>query len=347
MSRWAEAGVTLPEVLAALLLIGVAIVPLLHLYPSALDASRASEVHTVLSGAAVRKMEEVISIIRAPNARSARLDNSAGAAVGAVSSSSAPLTLGAAANYVLILVGTGNATAVSAVAVGAATATRLAALSHPSSSLRGELWGVPAPPTGTQTVTVTLAGAASHSWVAASFANVLSGAPVGAMATDWGSSARPRVSVGSRAANTLLVGGFTFRALASATVTEGAGQTAIRAAMVTTALTHLSGETAPGSAGTGMNWRVVSLSNDWVALAAELRGIPGGAAGSTSGNAACADVPDCRLQWTTATEQSSGTAGVGRLEQVSVVACRDTNRNRRCDAGEPQVRYATKATTRP
>jgi len=344
---WDEAGVTLPEVLVALLLIGVALVPLLNLYPSALEAGRASEVNTVLSVAAVRKMEEVISIIRAPGARAVQLDNSIGAAAGPASSSSATLTISASANYILILVGTSSAYAVSAIAVGAATATRLAALNHAGNSVRGELWGLLNPPTGAQTVTVTLAGATYHSWVAASFANVLPATPLGNIATNWGTSSFPRAAVGSRTANSLMAGGFTFRASVSVSVTEGAGQTAVRNTMATGALTHMSRETSSRSAGPDLTWRVVPQSDDWVALAAELRGTAGGAAGSTSGNAACTDLPDCRLVWNTTTEQSSGIAGVGRLYRVSVVACRDTNGNRRCGAGEPQVRYDTKVTMRP
>ncbi len=64
-----------------------------------------------------------------------------------------------------------------------------------------------------------------------------------------------------------------------------------------------------------------------------------------SGTAACTDVPNCLLVWTITTEASS-TQG-GWLNDVSVVACQDTDLNNICEAGEPQVRYDTKGTSRP
>jgi prepilin-type N-terminal cleavage/methylation domain-containing protein len=67
----------------------------------------------------------------------------------------------------------------------------------------------------------------------------------------------------------------------------------------------------------------------------------------TSGSATCADLPQCRLVWTITTEASSATPGVGSLVDVSVTACVDANGNGICDAGEPQVRYDAKVTSRP
>lgn len=351
MRRWGEAGVTLPEVLVAMLLIGIALVPLLQLYPATIDAGRASEVNTILSAAAVRKAEEVISIIRAPSGSPVQHDNSIGYAAGFVSSSSATLTIGASANYVLIIVGTVNAYAVSSVTVGGVAATRITFLNHTSNALRGELWGLLNPPTGSRTVTVTLSSAMYHSWVAASFSNVLSATPLGNTATNQATSSTPSAAVSSRTANSLMAGGFTFRTSISYTIGQGAGQTAVSTYTATAALTHMARETSAGSAGVDMNWTVTYFgspqSNYWVALITELRGGGGGGAGSTSGTAACAEYPDCRLVWTTITELSSGTAGVGELDQVNVVACRDTNASMTCDSGEPQVRYDTKVTTRP
>lgn len=68
---------------------------------------------------------------------------------------------------------------------------------------------------------------------------------------------------------------------------------------------------------------------------------------SPTGTAACADLPNCLLVWTTTTELSSGASGVGWLKRVTVTACQDTNRNNICDPGERQVRYDTKVTFRP
>jgi prepilin-type N-terminal cleavage/methylation domain-containing protein len=66
-----------------------------------------------------------------------------------------------------------------------------------------------------------------------------------------------------------------------------------------------------------------------------------------SGSAACPDLPQCRLVWTTAIESSSAVQGVGSLVDVSVTACVDANGNGACDAGEAQVRYDAKVTSRP
>jgi prepilin-type N-terminal cleavage/methylation domain-containing protein len=66
-----------------------------------------------------------------------------------------------------------------------------------------------------------------------------------------------------------------------------------------------------------------------------------------SGSAACPDLPQCRLVWTTAIESSSAVQGVGSLVDVSVTACVDANGNGVCDAGEAQVRYDAKVTSRP
>lgn len=67
----------------------------------------------------------------------------------------------------------------------------------------------------------------------------------------------------------------------------------------------------------------------------------------TSGTEACADLPNCRLQWTIAVEISSASPGVGSLRTIAAIACQDTNANSACDADEAQVRYDTKVTSRP
>lgn len=344
MRRWGEVGVTFPEVLVAVLLIGIVLVPLLHLYPLTIDADQSSQVHTILSAVAVRKTEEIIRVIRAGTSSPVQYDNSVGAAADLVPSSSATLTIAASANYVLILVGIVNTTyTVSAVTIGGVAATRITQRNHLNGTLRGELWGLLNPPTGAQAVSVTLTGSMYHAWVAASFAGVNPDTPLDSTATGEGTSGTPARGVGTRTYNTLLVGGFAFRT-ATLTVTEGAGQTPILSEVTSGVATHMSRETSAGSAGGNLSWTVQFQSNDWVALVTELRGV-GGAAGSTSGSAACTDLPTCRLVWSTTTEQSSATPGVGRLDQVNVVACQSPNAT--CDPGEPQVRYDTKVTTRP
>lgn len=78
-----------------------------------------------------------------------------------------------------------------------------------------------------------------------------------------------------------------------------------------------------------------------------INSLRGNIGGATSGSAACADLPQCRLVWTITTEASSATQGVGSLVDVSVTACVDADGNGICDAGEAQVRYDAKVTSRP
>lgn len=67
----------------------------------------------------------------------------------------------------------------------------------------------------------------------------------------------------------------------------------------------------------------------------------------SSGAEGCADLPGCRLEWTVQSEQSSPAPGVGALKSVGVRACADADGSLSCDAGEVQVRYDTKVTSRP
>ncbi len=67
----------------------------------------------------------------------------------------------------------------------------------------------------------------------------------------------------------------------------------------------------------------------------------------STGAEVCTDVANCRVEWTIATELSSGTQNVGLLRTIAIVACRDTNANSVCDSTEDQVRYDTKVTSRP
>lgn len=69
--------------------------------------------------------------------------------------------------------------------------------------------------------------------------------------------------------------------------------------------------------------------------------------GVTSGLETCADVPNCLAQWTITTDLSSPATGVGVLKSITVIVCQDSNANSACDAGEDQVRYDTRITSRP
>lgn len=66
-----------------------------------------------------------------------------------------------------------------------------------------------------------------------------------------------------------------------------------------------------------------------------------------SGAETCTDLPNCRVEWTIATEASSAVAGVGSLRTLTTIACQDQDASNSCDAGEPQARYDTKITSRP
>ncbi len=66
-----------------------------------------------------------------------------------------------------------------------------------------------------------------------------------------------------------------------------------------------------------------------------------------SGSATCSDFPKCLVVWTVATAASSATPGVGSLVDVGVTACQDANGNGACGAGETQVHYDAKVTSRP
>jgi len=66
-----------------------------------------------------------------------------------------------------------------------------------------------------------------------------------------------------------------------------------------------------------------------------------------SGSATCSDFPKCLVVWTVTTELSSATTGVGSLVDVGVTACADASGNGACDAGDTQVHYDAKVTSRP
>jgi len=67
----------------------------------------------------------------------------------------------------------------------------------------------------------------------------------------------------------------------------------------------------------------------------------------SSGSEGCADLPGCRLEWTVQSVHLSPAPGVGALKSVGVRGCLDADGSLSCDAGEVQVRYDTKVTSRP
>ena len=59
-----EAGFTMVEVLVAALIIGIALVPLMQLFPGLLEEGQSDEATTRLGTAAVRQMETLINSLR-------------------------------------------------------------------------------------------------------------------------------------------------------------------------------------------------------------------------------------------------------------------------------------------
>lgn len=340
--RGHEEGISLPEILVATFLIGLILVPLVQILPGSLG-SNITTVDVALSAAAMRKMEEVITILRAPQV-TFNTSTSAQTTSPSLSSSNA-ITIDPSANYALVLIGISDIVASSSVSVGLSAATLLVA--DTDGTYRVELWGMVNPPTGTQTVTVLFPSPVGHSWVAASYKGVLSATPVGISNSAFGTSAAPSVPMSPRTANSLLVGGFLMTP-PGATISQGqvaiATATTSGSAPAQEVSTHLAMEVNPGGAGTAMRWSL-SAAAIVIAAAVELRGVA--TTGTTSGTSPCADLPRCLLVWTTTTVISSTVPGGGSLNDLSVVACLDLNGNNACEPNEPQVRYDSKITTHP
>ncbi len=267
-------------------------------------------------------------------------------------STSASITIGASANYILILVGIRAITPVTLVTVGGVPAAQLLFLNNGAATRRSELWGLQNPPTGLQTVTVSFSpSSVRHSWEAASFKRVLSATPLGSSFSATATSTVPIVTTSPRTANSLMVGGFMWDAdLAAASIAQGTCQTTIDTVASTggggRVTTHLAQEADQGDTDVDIWWSVSAVAQSWVALVVELRG----AAWNQDGTAACPDLPNCRLVWTTACDTSVVAVtvrGGGGLRTVSVIACQDTDGNAICDSGERQVRYDAKVTSRP
>lgn len=68
---------------------------------------------------------------------------------------------------------------------------------------------------------------------------------------------------------------------------------------------------------------------------------------TTDGQEPCPDLPNCYVEWKISTEASESTTGVGSLVTIATIACVDLQGDLDCDQTDPQVRFATKVTSRP
>lgn len=330
------------EILVAALLIGVALVPLLHLYPRQLESGVETEQDMILSAAAVRKMEELVGALRPGGAGTVVFDavsSAQHASTSALTWTHTPVGTPTLA-VVGVALGNDSAVVVTTVTYGGTLMT-LIRNDVDVTGIRAKTWlyRLVSPPTGAQTVRVNLSISNRVVAGAITVRGSDTTTPISNHNGTRGNSASPSVSV------TSAVGELVVDAVAldeGGSWTAGAGQTERwdRQQFPVSG----AGSTEPGAASVTMSW-TNSVSNEWAISAASIKAAGGG--GVASGTAACTDLPNCRLVWTIATELSSGTPGVGSLQTVQVVACQDTNGNSACDAGEKQVRYDAKVTTRP
>ncbi len=334
--RRREEGVSLPEVLVAALLIGIALVPLLHLYPGTLGFNLESEFDVRLSAAALRKAEELIGALRA-TAGTVAFD----AASFAQSPSTSVLTwthtpVGTPSLAVVGVMLADTGATVSTVTYGGQLMTLIRS-DNWTSLAKTWLYRLASPPAGAQTVTVTLSAADDKVAGAITVTGSDTSTPISNHAGATGNSATPSVTVTS-ASGELVVDTVTL--FEGGTWTPGAGQTE-RWDRQQTPVSG-AGSTEAGAASVTMSW-TNTRADRWAISAASIKAA--GAAAATSGTAACTDVPNCRLVWTIATELSSAVPGT--LKTVNVLACQDDNGNSACDGGERTVRYDTKVTSRP
>ncbi len=328
-----EEGVSLPEILVAAFLIGLAIVPLLQLYPRTLGYN-VSRLDTVLSAVAIRKMEEVFSLLRAPATPGMKFylhqETSAMPGNWLAKNGVAPEV---AANWTTqkfeFTQGAGTFTLFRPGVQNNTTGT-------PGTTPQGFGWWSDAP------LSMTIpAGQWQFN--------------LRRQDTDGGATVRFHVRLYRVPQNTSVAGAvqlfsttgpnFVLNAITSTlnwqTATVGPFTLASEYLLMEAWLEIVSGTSSEFVRFGVEGSTLAEVDRPWLTTPG------GGAAAAASGTAACADVPSCLLVWTIATDPAqSGTIG-GWLQDVTVVACQDTNGNNVCDAGEPQVRYDAKITSRP
>jgi len=159
---------------------------------------------------------------------------------------------------------------VSSITYGAQSLTFLRADTHPSATIRSELWYLIAPTSGTATVTVTLSGTSKATGGSCTYTGVAQTSPLDANGGGTGTSNSPSRSVTVNTANSWLLGHLAVSGSIRTVSSEGSGQT-LRWDQVTTGGSAASRNRGHGSdkgpVGTGsqtMSW-TLSGSADWAA----------------------------------------------------------------------------------
>ncbi len=173
-------------------------------------------------------------------------------------------------NRLLVVVVHGNhqARSVLSVAYGVTQLTRLDRVAGMMGTFAWvEMWYLTDPPTGQQTITVTLDAPDTATWTATSisFTNVNQTTPLGtavtAISTDAAPDAAPTVNVSSAPYYDLVVSGVTYDDVGMITLTVGPEQTDRRSGVVNGEV-GFGVSTAPGAATVAMSW-VLSGERPW------------------------------------------------------------------------------------
>jgi len=179
-------------------------------------------------------------------------------------------TTGSGWNRIMIVGVSIRTTTVSVLSItyGAQSLTFLRADTHPSATIRSELWYLIAPASGTATVTVTLSGTSKATGGSCTYTGVAQTSPLDANNGGTGTSNSPSQSVTVNTANSWLLGHLAISGSSRTVSSEGSGQTQ-RWDRVTTGGGVASRNRGHGSdkgpVGTGsqtMSW-TLSGSADW------------------------------------------------------------------------------------
>jgi hypothetical protein len=187
-------------------------------------------------------------------------------------------TTGSGTNRIMIVgVSIRNTTvSVSSITYGAQSLTFIRSDTHPSATIRSELWYLIAPASGSATVTVILSGASRATGGSCTYTGVDQTSPLDANAGGTGRSSSPSQSVTVNTANSWLLGHLAISGSTSTVTSGGAGQT-MRWDQVTTGTPAANNNRGHGSdkgpVGTGsqtISWGL-SAAADWAASVVALK----------------------------------------------------------------------------